>query len=537
MKTRRIIFFDLIKSIFEKGNVRFSGNMIVTNGNQVSETKFNISAQQKFTKIFVAAYSGMKIVSNSKPENEKTIELYKLIQNSNIYFQSLEIDIDEKRLNSISDKVKAKMFCHAITKKILPFVFDGNDPDEDAENEFELVVRSLKLYFDSFELGYMVHEYARAKDVETINDSKYMRYINQKKDLYAVPIDRGVVINMIIVSIHIAAISIAKKLDDEERYTLKSLIGAYQKYPFKDDELFIDPFEIRIDSSNKANVRYDRDSYFPLSPIVIRPQYFIPKCFYYITPINDSIINEYKIEYGKEYEKYGPYNFTHDDLDRLLHIRAAEDYRMKHRREISEYYEQVLKYVEDVIHRITTANYSNIIRKDSSDVKACQELTKHFNIDYEKILSYIEEDDCVLKCYELIECELKSFISSFERCIPKLSEDLCIFLPDNIKQHYAFIGNELKSANLSDAIKLRDKIINDSTVNFKNIKKSNMQENIGNNENVDFNLKSKNSVDLETTRRYLKLAEEISNSKENLYRRIFDVLNKYYDNIENTIKE
>lgn len=540
MLTRHGIFQDLVKRIFEKQNIRLNkDNIIVTDGNQVTEASYTPASLRKFAKIFALAFEGTKIIkdSSAKPENEKHIEYDTLIENSFLYFEELlEIKIDEKRLNSITKTVKGKMFCHAFTEILLPFIFDGNDKDKSAELEFKKIINDLKSYFGGFELGYITHSHAKANDVEKVNDSKYKHYIEKEKDLYAVPIDRSAVERDIIVPIHIAAINIGVKPDDNKAYSLESLIGNYQSYPFNEEEPFIDPFEIYIDYSLSTKERYDKNGYFSLSPVVIPTQFFIPRFFYYITPINDDIINEYK----KVYREYGDGSLTHEELDKLIQIRAVKDYRNKHYNEIAEYYEHVVKYLEDIIQRITTADYNSIIRKDSSDVEICQDFTKHFNIDYERIICYMDNTDCVLKCYELIERELDSFITSFESCIPKLTEDLRIFLPYDINHHYDFMGKILKSSNLFDAMKLREKIINESNINVKKKKKSNKKRKSNKQRKAakkrNINPKSSAAFNWAVAPMIWKSLEETSYSKENLYKRIVDVLNNYYDNLQKNIR-
>jgi len=115
-----------------------------------------------------------------------------------------------------------------------------------------------------------------------------------------------------------------------------------------------------------------------------------------------------------------------------------------------------------MFERITTIDYSNAIRKDSSDVEACQNFVNHFNMEYEKLIQFIEDEDCVLKCYDLIEHALYSFALSFENAIPILTKELCHFLSCEVLSHYDAIGEYLKSEQLSEAIKLKKALLKET---------------------------------------------------------------------------
>ncbi|MBP3242846.1 MAG: hypothetical protein J6L99_03220 [Ruminococcus sp.] len=488
MLPRRMIFVDLIKGIFNSGNVRFIDNKscIATDGTQVSDAEYNIYARQKFTDLLVEAYiNRMKIVksSNSKPGNEYKISYEHLISNTIIYFSNLGYDMDEKQLKIIGENVLGKFFCYAITEKILPFVFDGNDPDKNAESDFKQVKWELTTYFNGFDLGYIVHNHAKNNDVETVMDSMYKK---KDKDLYAVPIDRSKIEYEIILPFSEVKISIGIQPDESERFTLERIIGNYQKYPFADDEPFLDPFAGQVEEFVANNPKYTEESCFPLSDVVIPTQYFIPRYFYYITCINQEIIDRYN---GEEKRKLGkPLVLTdgslrfpteddvnrefervkldHENLNTLLTKRAAKDFREKYHDDVSEYYHHVMVYIEDMIRRIATIDYSYAIRRDS-DVDACQKFARHFNIDYVKMIEFIEDDDCVKKCYELIEeavyeftKKLNSVINPF--AILKLQDEFKKFLPHKVEAHYNKIGEYIESGKLINALRLKAKILSDN---------------------------------------------------------------------------
>lgn len=528
MISRRNVFKDLVKGIFDKCNVRFidDNTRIATDGNKVTRAKFDVADHQRFREIFIAAFNHMDIVKNIyvTPENEKVFFYSDLIENSEKYFISLGFDIDKKLLHSTSENVLGKMFCCAITQIILPFVFNGKDPDENAELDFKQVKSELMSYFNGFELGYIVHNHAKAKDVETVFDSEYEHDKDKKiKDcLYAVPIDRSIVEHDIMRCCRLADIKLkVKNKDCSKRYTIESIIGDYQKFPFSDDEPFIDPFAVQIGYSLANIPRYTIDSYFPLSSVVIPPQYFVPRFFYYITPINDNIIKGYEDAYEESYRdnKNGHIDhekFDHESLNFFIVQRAVKDFRQEHYSDISEFYFHVMEYIEDIMRRITTADYTSSICKDSDDVGACQKFTKHFNIDYEKIINYIEEDDCVKKCYELIERALYSFISSFESDISKLTEDFYVFQCDNILSHYNSIGNYLKSDNLTKAIKLKEKMLSESS-----------------NGNEEFKLPKKDHyTDCDIWAEF----DRYDYCRENIYKKINNILKKYYDTLGKAIE-
>lgn len=64
MISRRNVFKDLVKGIFDKCNVRFidDNTRIATDGNKVNRAKFDVADHQRFREIFIAAFNHMDIV-------------------------------------------------------------------------------------------------------------------------------------------------------------------------------------------------------------------------------------------------------------------------------------------------------------------------------------------------------------------------------------------------------------------------------------------------------------------------------------------
>lgn len=542
MLSRRIVFEKLIKGIFNSSNVRFidSYQSIATDGTQVTDTVYNVYARQKFTYLFIAAFiRKIRIVksSNSTPQNETRLEYETLIKNTIIYFRELGYDMDEKQLNIIDKNVLGKFFCDAITEKILPFIFDKKDPDKNAESDFKQVKWELTIYFSGFDLGYIVHNHAKANDVETVIDSMYDK---NSKDLYAVPIDRSNVENRIILPFSEVSISIGIPHVDSERFTLERVIGNYQKYPFAGDEPFLDPFAGQAEEYIANNPRYTEESCFPLSDVVIPTQYFIPRYFYYITCINQSIIDRYNDDImedirttlltnesgvvtnsSDEYvqERFESEKLDHNRLNTLLTKRAANDFRKKHHDDISEYYHHVMTYIEDMIRRIATADYSYAVRRDN-DVEACQIFLKHFNIDYDKMIKTIEDDDCVQKGYEYIENAIFEFAHRLETINNsfsplKLSNEFAMFLPDEVVSHYNSIGEYIESGELAKAIKLKAELLSKKPDTGMKIELPKRDEN--------------GKIPLKETFRVLGDLEKAGN----IYMEISNIIKQYHDSFKN----
>lgn len=459
MNSRRDIFTSMIKKIFGSSNVRFTcyGDYIATDGNQVSEAKYTFKTCLKFIDIFDSAYCKKFTIiksSFSKAENQKIIGYDTIIHNTIQYFSDLGCAVDETHINQLHPETIGRFFCSAITEILLPFIFDGTDSDEDAELDFEHVKSELNFYFSGFDLGYIVHKHAKAKDIETVFDSEYVR-INDNK--YAVPIDRSRVESDIYIHFPINYISIGIKTNESDRYTFERIISKYQKYPFNDNEPFIGPFIGQAEEYAANSIKHSEDSCFPLSSVLIPIQYFIPRYFYYVTCINEYVINNYNAS------RSDLNRIDHSELDKILIKRATIDFRQEHREDISEYYRHVIRYIEDMIKRISTADYCPIIRRDT-DVEVCQKFAKNFNIDYEKIIEYIEEDDSIQTVYRLIEDEVLKFVRNIARYNNsfsplKLADELKEFLPYDIKGHYLNICDYIESKTLSEAISLCDKIL------------------------------------------------------------------------------
>ena len=407
MKNREDIFKDLIKKVFfNRGNVKLlkEDDVISLDGSQVTAAKYTMSELNKFSDIFRKAFSGCEIIMNKSTKKEP-YEFSELIKNTISYFKSIDINLNENALSTISDTVKSVFFCYAITNYILPFIFDGTDPNEDAEKVFEQVKLELGWLFTRIEDGCIVGTYAKAKDFPVIFDSDYdYEFLHERcKDFYAILVNRTVVEYDMVVLFCEAAIYLKKNnvvADKEDIYSLENIVGNFLKYPFSED----DPF---IESSTWSSENYDANGSmssdyvrFPLSDVVIPRRDFIPRYYYYITRINQSIIDKYNDDIKnrlkepfilpdgqktyineEDFETEFAYRrIDHQKLNNILMRKSVDDFRKKYEKKITEYNEIVIKYIEDMIRRIATADYTCLIMRDSGDVEACQKFTKHFNI-------------------------------------------------------------------------------------------------------------------------------------------------------------
>lgn len=539
MKTRRIIFQDLVKGVFGRGNVRYyyceNLSYISLDQSQVTEANYSLQSHQKFSNIFVDAYKGMVIIKSADSKDRVGLEYSQLLLNSKDYFYSLGIDIDEKVYQSVSESVRGKLFSHAITEIILPFIFDGNDPDIDAENGFKQVKSELEMVFSTFDMGYTAHKHAKANDLECIFDSEYLTYIeeqckeNNGCDLYADLVDTDTIAGVVVMPFNSVAISMPVRIETKkEEFSIESILGKYQRYPFSEDEPFISPFAWQAEQYVAENPTYTNDSRFPLSDVTIEYPSFIPRYFYYVTRINETIINRYKDEVQKELKAIGVPSSeeeaqkiqdnntiqknVQDKLDKELKERAVRDFQLAHKEDLTEYYESIVNYIEDMIRRITEADYSHAIRRDS-DLDACQRFAAGFNIDYGRILKYMDDvDDPVVRCYELIEEKIIEFVKKLTPFDSRIFNEFEIFLDHKLTSHYNSIGKYLESSNLEKAIDLKKAQMSRQDNKIK----------------VDVSNKWSGTI--------FVAASKAMEQSRNTYDDIYNVLKKYYTGIEKIVK-
>lgn len=513
-------FYNLLKSVFGTVIVQDSidydknenkRNIIKYDGRLYYDNNYNGHYLERYETIFKYTFCTEDVIfvndSNIKQEGEKE----KIIQQTIRYFEWYGISFSEDLIRTVGYEPLCKVFLSAFCDIIFPLVFCNNDKYEEFDNKIELIKYKLEAMFAGFELGYIVHNHAKANELEFVYDSEYKLYIDfgMNEELYAVPIDTAKALCEIILHCPTSAVNIGvQRGSDNDNYTFESIIGNYQKYPLADDEPFMDPFIWQAENFVANSLKYTKESYFPLSHVMIPLQYFIPRYFYYVTRINEEIINRYK-------ECYALDKIDHSELNNQLIKRAAKDFREVHRRDIAEYYYHVMMYIEDMIRRIATADYSFAIRRDS-DVEACQKFTKHFNIDYEKIIKYIEDDDCVDKCYEKIESKIWDFALYLKMNTLRLAGELKEYQQCGIVSHYNNIGEYINSGKLLHAIKIKERILSKFTSN-----------------DTEKNLPTNIENGLLTMEKNF----EILTPHENIYEQIYNVLKNYYDTLGRVIED
>jgi len=541
-------FAMLLKAIYGRVNLKVEYSnlkgvnqkktVIMFRGNEFYQDSYSHRKQEKYKHIFYLTFCAPEIYFVN--ENEKIIfERADAVSNAIDYLRSFDVNIPEYFCRERENKILCKAIYTSITEIILPMIFEFQNTRNKLDKQLDTIKAKLQAHFAGFELGYLDGINAVAKDYEMIYDSAYydLCKIECFNDSYAVTIDREKVVGDIILPFSTSAVNIGvQRGSGNEKYTFESIIGNYQKYPLADDEPFIDPFIGQAENYVANSLEYTKESYFPLSNVMIPPQYFIPRYFYYITRINEDIIKKYNNEIKEnlrcpittnengdiivplEDDVEREFEFKkldHSKLDSLLMKRAAKDFREVHRQDISEYYHHVMMYIEDMIKRIATADYSFAIRRDS-DVEACQNFTKHFNIDYTKIIEYIEDDNCIEKCYEIIESKIKDFASDLKLKTSRFANELKKYQSCGILSHYNNIGEYIDSGKLLRAIKIKKKKLSEPSSNDT---EKNMLANI-----------EKGSLTMWKT-------FDIMTQHENTYEHIYNALKIYHDNLRRVIED
>lgn len=531
-----------IDNIFLKDSDSSKKEVIMFCGGEYSKNTYTHKKLENYDYLFYLTFCAPEIYF----VNEKGNVIFKranAVSNAIDYFRKFEVEIPEYFRTKSENKILCKALYTAFIDILLPVIFECQNIKKKLDKKLEMVKARLQSHFAGIELGYLEGINATAKDYKIIYDSEYFDSDSVEKfdDFYAITVDTAQFAVRIYIPCLITAVSLGvKNSDDNDRYSLKRIIGNYQKYPFEDDEPFLDPFAGQAEGYIANNPRYTEESCFPLSDVVIPAQYFIPRYFYYITRINQDIIDRYNEDIKKNIraamsltnergevimpreesveEKFELEKLDHDKLNTLLMERAAKDFREAHRDDISEYYRHVMTYIEDMIRRIATADYSCAIRRDS-DVEACQKFAKHFNIDYEKIIEFIEDDYCVEKCYELIEEAVFEFANRIEIDSYKLANEFAKFLPSDIELHYNSIGEYIESGKLTNAIRLKAEILSENPDTDLKIEMPMIEEN--------------QHLNYDETFRIAGAYEKTGN----IYMKIYNNLKQYYESLGRAIKD
>lgn len=487
-------FFDLMKFLFNNVNVMcktdVDGKIKVERvGTSFSDIEYNGHHWQKYENLFKVVFNYGETefvdIQGFVIEDEQT----KVIERSINYFGRYGIEITDDLRRTVTDKNLCKLFLAAFCDVIFPKIFRNEDKYEDFDYKEKLIRTELQTLFNGFELGFVVKNYCRSDDLIRIFDAEQQLSDGNLKynDIYAVPLKRSSLENQIIMHFPVFAISLCiKDENDKNRIPIDELTAGFQRFPFAEDDIFIDPFVRQASVYIKGEPLYTNDSYFPISSLHIPSQYFIPAYFYFITRINEDIIKKYIDEYIEhrymaavsiipevssdlsdevknifmreqeriKNEAYAEISADIDEyhiLDEAISKRAVKAFRSVYRGNIAEYYKTAMNYIEDAMIIILSADYSPIINKDFYDVEKCQIFMEHFNIEYSKFIEYIYEDDCVKISYELIEKAICSFMKFIYSESLKLSAEFKEFISSEIKEHIKKLKQYYCGSKLPDS--------------------------------------------------------------------------------------
>lgn len=474
MKSKNIAnnyFAQLLIGIYRRINLKIdyfqleekkpSQPVIMFRGNIFYKNSFTVNTQKHYDEVFYLTFCAPEIYFFNE-KNEKVFDREEAIENAVKYFEKYDVKISDYFSQIDNNSILCKGIYTAISQILLPIIFECKNDKNELDLKFDIIKARMIAHFSGIELGYLEGLRAVANDYERIFDGNFFSPNSEEfDDTYAIPIDRTKVENDIIIIFPVISVNVGILPDENDRFSLNRIIGNYQRYPFNEDEAFIDPFVGQANEYIANTTRYDEGSSFPLSDIKIPTQHFIPRFFYYITRINDGIISAYNKG------RLASDRIDHSEFNRLIIQQAVKDYRNVHKNDIAKHYRHVMVYIEDMIKRISSADYTPLIHRDN-DVEACQKFAKHFNVDYEKIIIYIEDEDCVQRVYQLIEEQILRFISFIERCNNsfsslKLTDEFKRFLPTYIEEHYNTITKCMENCNLEKAQQLKNKLLSEAS--------------------------------------------------------------------------
>lgn len=253
-----------------------------------------------------------------------------------------------------------------------------NTVDCDIEKEFRSMINSINLYLckESFSVSTSQHATEENSVVErSLSKRECNRYVCVRSEDVGIP--RIVPFTPVSANIHIIDRKERPKENSKDTLFLDWLMSGLGVYdPMRD--------EVIETSSYSQPSAWDRGYDIIDYPEPFSISYIFPdanfansiKVYYLCNVTPDKIRAIYP-------EASDPYT-----LRKMIIAKDKERITSKFQYIISSYYEEVLRYIEDVLDRIIAMD---LVRLITGDIDA--DILSAFNIDYDKIISFLKEND------------------------------------------------------------------------------------------------------------------------------------------------
>ncbi|SFY07035.1 hypothetical protein [Ruminococcus sp. XPD3002] len=487
-KTLRIdILENLLKGVFGNKNVNIIANKIRINDNGTKVTCYSLKSMSKFRMIFNVTFNCENVNFEDKDKGMTFNLSKKEIMNNTIkYFRGLGVYIPEV-VNLTERYLLGKRMCKAILEHILPAIYCNTENDDgksatdydDISIEYNKAIDCIRNDFNTEDFFEKLYVDIKASEIEKIYDSDYsknecdyglcvcswlpsMFYVFKSvPSIYYYAYVEKLVLYKDLSNLN-GLFDDCFNYSEQLQYSFEELTARFINKNALEYKNFVSPYYYNTKQEYCINKTVNFAKEYRLHLNVKIPNLnFIPRYFYFMTKLNDTIIDE----------KY-PECTSPIDLERTLREKAIEQMRIKCTEEIALYYMETLANIEDVCRKFLTIDIKTILSQKISDCtgfkKALSSLCNENEIS--TVWEFcIDNKLDTQKTSRYIYCGIEDSIRDYICIITSLIKDGCenkssifheiegFISKTAILKHTSTLSNLLTEFNIDSLIKLRDK--------------------------------------------------------------------------------
>lgn len=373
---------EMLLGIYGNRNVNFENQKVIINDDRIRKTLYSPTSATNLRKLFEVTFKNPDVIFEDKKKGKNfTLNKEMVITNTVNYFSKLGIDIPEV-VNSTERTLLGMRMCDAILEHILPAIFNNTNTEKgkfDIENadislEINKAIESIQSKFCSGDFFEQLYVDIKSSDVEKLYDSDYSIDECNYGLCVCSYLHSVFYVFKPVPSIYYYAHRDKLVLDKDLR-NLKDLCDDYFNAPIQsansferlterfinkaalENKNFINPYYYNINQINYIDKTMHWDRVCQLSFNSNIPNHsFIPRHFYFMTKLNETIIKE----------KY-PECKSSIALDFTLKDKAIEQINTEYAEKIAKYYVDSLANIKNVCSKFLAIDIETILSQKITD--------------------------------------------------------------------------------------------------------------------------------------------------------------------------
>ena len=463
---------DMLLGIYGNRNVNYGSKKVIINDDGIKQTLYSPTSIDNTRRLLEITFNNTDVVFDDyKGGKNFSLDKEKVIDNTVKYFRELGINIPVI-LNTTEKCLLGKRMCDVLLEYMLPAIFSnintekekidiGND---DISSEFNKAVGGIKSKLCSGDFFEQLYVDIKASDIEKIFDSEYF-----ENDC-----NFGVLVCSAFEQIFdrfnfVPTISYysgndnkqptdpSKKVDKQFAELTSKLVSSMNL----DNKNFVSPYYY-IENSN--SVTGNKAMEYTIGFNMDAPNSsFIPRYFYFMTKIDDRIIDE----------RYSSCESA-DTLNQKLIEKAVRQIRLTYTDKITKYYQQSLANIELLCSKFLAINVEGILSQQIRSIEDFKKVLKSLcnKDDIDEVWSICKGNDLAdHQAIRYIYCGIETTIQDFLFMISDsmiMNEDKPLFLhaiedyipKSSIVKHTNVLSTLLKKSKIDELSNLRVKYNN-----------------------------------------------------------------------------